>query len=217
VPKGGGRALTLDGDRLRRGLTLGRDADCDLMVDERTVSKHHARLRMGDDGRLMIEDLQSANGTFKGRSKISQDTLVNGDGIMFGQAAFTVEITGADRTKMAADGTSAMSMGASAGGLVLSGMDGKGRPVQFSLRARSDQTWTLGRKKDIVDFAIEDPRISSEHVRIRYVSGRGFEICDLGSTNGTKLDGATVGKEFVSLDQARKVTLGGFSLNVNKS
>lgn len=47
----------------RAGLLIGRDADCDVVVADRQVSRHHARIRVSAEGDLILEDLQSKNGT----------------------------------------------------------------------------------------------------------------------------------------------------------
>lgn len=43
---------------------IGREADCDLVVDDARVSRRHAQLEIQDDGRVVLRDLASANGTF---------------------------------------------------------------------------------------------------------------------------------------------------------
>jgi DNA-binding response OmpR family regulator len=43
-------------------LTIGRDAECDIIIPDRQVSRVHARLRRVDSG-FEIEDLNSKNGT----------------------------------------------------------------------------------------------------------------------------------------------------------
>ncbi len=44
-------------------VTLGRSVDNDLVLDEVSISRHHARLTF-EDGHTLIEDLGSSNGTF---------------------------------------------------------------------------------------------------------------------------------------------------------
>ena len=43
---------------------IGREVDCDLVVEDPRVSRHHAQLEVHDDGRMVLRDLGSANGTF---------------------------------------------------------------------------------------------------------------------------------------------------------
>jgi hypothetical protein len=58
--------------RLDGVLSIGRDAANALVLEDTTVSREHARLEFAD-GRWLLEDLGSANGTF-----------VNGERIPFG-------------------------------------------------------------------------------------------------------------------------------------
>src|SRR5438445_4438416 len=44
------------------GLRLGRDTDCDVMLDIQFISRHHAEIRLVDE-RCEIADLGSINGT----------------------------------------------------------------------------------------------------------------------------------------------------------
>src|SRR3954467_8961552 len=44
-----------------RPITIGRALDSDLQIDNLAVSHHHARI-VSDQGQLLIEDLNSANG-----------------------------------------------------------------------------------------------------------------------------------------------------------
>jgi len=65
--------------------TLGRGYDCAVVLDDATVSKHHARV--GIEGRAWIEDLQSTNGTFVNGHRIEGITwLRRGDRIALGTA-----------------------------------------------------------------------------------------------------------------------------------
>jgi len=61
-----GQEGPLQGERwplTRSGLLIGRDADCDVVVADRQVSRHHARIRVPAEGEVVLEDLQSKNGT----------------------------------------------------------------------------------------------------------------------------------------------------------
>jgi len=56
--------------RLERGLlTIGRGADCDLVLQDTQVSRHHAELRRYGDQWLLV-DLGSTNGTFVGGTRL---------------------------------------------------------------------------------------------------------------------------------------------------
>ena len=44
------------------GIILGRGSDCDVILDDAAVSRHHARIAQDSFGRWVIEDLGSRNG-----------------------------------------------------------------------------------------------------------------------------------------------------------
>lgn len=68
-----------------REITVGRGGGCDLVLtDDPFASTTHARIfRRGDE--LLVEDLESSNGTFVNERRIARTTrLVRGDRIRFG-------------------------------------------------------------------------------------------------------------------------------------
>jgi len=72
-------------------LVVGRQADCDLRMDDPSVSKRHASLRWDDPtGQCTLQDLGSTNGTFLNASSIQQRAvqLSDGDIVSFGEAQF---------------------------------------------------------------------------------------------------------------------------------
>ncbi len=74
---------------IRGTLLVGREQDCDLIINDQLLSRHHARLWL-DDGGLNIEDLGSANGTFVNGQRIDRAEIQSGDEIRFDSAAFRV-------------------------------------------------------------------------------------------------------------------------------
>ncbi|MCB1735527.1 MAG: FHA domain-containing protein [Gammaproteobacteria bacterium] len=68
---------------IERTFTIGRAPDCELMLASKQVSRHHANIsRIGTI--LVIDDLQSANGTFLNNHRITdQMELHEGDQIAF--------------------------------------------------------------------------------------------------------------------------------------
>ena len=88
VRSGGGRAgehFLPHGERT----TIGRSPDCDIFLDDVTVSRKHAVLVRRDDG-LFIEDEGSLNGTFLNRRRIEEPSrLENGDEVQVGKYKLT--------------------------------------------------------------------------------------------------------------------------------
>ena len=84
VRSGGGRAgehFLPQSDRT----TIGRSPDCDIFLDDVTVSRKHAELVRRDDA-FYIEDLGSLNGTFLNRRRIEEPgKLENGDELQIGK------------------------------------------------------------------------------------------------------------------------------------
>ena len=66
-----------------RRTVIGRGADCDLVLDDLTVSRRHAELLRTESG-LEIVDLQSFNGTFVNGNRVVRSPVADGDLISVG-------------------------------------------------------------------------------------------------------------------------------------
>ncbi len=71
-------------------LTLGRSRDCDIPIDDPSVSRRHAELHRDSDGFTLV-DLGSTNGTQVNGRKIDRVPLQNGDRITLGQTELRFE------------------------------------------------------------------------------------------------------------------------------
>jgi pilus assembly protein CpaF len=77
----------------RTELGVGRVQGNDLMLPKGNVSKRHARL-LYRDGRFIVTDLNSTNGTYVNRRRISQATIVReGDRIYIGDFVLRIEVS----------------------------------------------------------------------------------------------------------------------------
>lgn len=76
-------------------LTVGRMPDCDVVVDDPSVSKHHARLSWSAmEGKATVEDVGSSNGTqVNGRPLAKPADVNDGDEVCFGDARFCFLLT----------------------------------------------------------------------------------------------------------------------------
>jgi pSer/pThr/pTyr-binding forkhead associated (FHA) protein len=71
-------------------LTVGRAPPCELLLDDRKVSRRHATLLVLN-GKLTVRDHGSLNGTWVNDSRISDPVaLRNGDRIRIGRSEFLV-------------------------------------------------------------------------------------------------------------------------------
>lgn len=73
------------------GMTvLGRDSGCDLVLEHESVSTQHCQIEIGEE-KVVIEDLDSTNGTFVGETRIEKARLENGSTIRVGDLALRFE------------------------------------------------------------------------------------------------------------------------------
>lgn len=70
---------------LKPNVSVGRDQDADIVIDDPTVSRKHAEIVGSNDGFVLL-DLGSKNGTFVNETKVGQtgQSLKDGDEIRFG-------------------------------------------------------------------------------------------------------------------------------------
>ena len=68
---------------------IGRSPDCDIFLDDVTVSRKPRRARRSATARSSIEDQGSLNGTFVNRRRIEQAALEDGDELQIGKYRLT--------------------------------------------------------------------------------------------------------------------------------
>jgi pSer/pThr/pTyr-binding forkhead associated (FHA) protein len=73
-----------------------------------------------------------------------------------------------------------------------------------------ENIWILGRAPD-AGISLGDVRLSRYHAAIQFVGGQGFELLDLGSTNGSFVNGEAV-RHRQRLKEGDRIRLGGTTL-----
>jgi hypothetical protein len=58
-------------------LSIGRDAGCDIVIEDRQVSRYHATLKIQKEKKIQIEDNGSKNGTFLNGEMINKSFLLH--------------------------------------------------------------------------------------------------------------------------------------------
>jgi pSer/pThr/pTyr-binding forkhead associated (FHA) protein len=70
-------------------VSIGRSPDNGLVIDNPAVSHYHARV-FNEEGRLMLEDFGSLNGTFVNGQRVKMVTLKPGDSVAIGKHTIIV-------------------------------------------------------------------------------------------------------------------------------
>ena len=94
-PGGGpvGAVVLRNGNRIQVGdepITIGRAPDCDVVLADAEVSRHHAEVRRADGG-FVVVDLGSMNGTRVNGAGVRERALADGDEIAIGTATMRFE------------------------------------------------------------------------------------------------------------------------------
>ncbi len=79
-----------------RAIFIGRDATCEFAVDHSSVSRRHARLYIERQGHgapiVVLQDLESTNGTLVNNRPIHRQTLSHGDRVRIGDVLLRFEM-----------------------------------------------------------------------------------------------------------------------------
>jgi DnaJ-class molecular chaperone with C-terminal Zn finger domain len=178
---------------------VGREG-ADVMLPDRSVSRRHARIVVEENGGVWVEDLGSTNG-----SRVAGEPVVVGkriflkDGteLRFGVVRLTIQVPSWAGGEVLAlpmpketgrQQTVAVAALAAPGGATASAaaarLESKNGPA-FTL---TDAVVTVGRKPENTLVISGDPYVSGSHARILF-EGDAFRLIDVGSTNGTRLNG----------------------------
>ena len=186
---------------LRVGLnTVGREG-ADVLLPDKTVSRQHARLEVGDDGTITVEDLSSTNGTQVGGDILVPHiprTLQAGDRVRFGSVVTALHLPAGKSgatveeslfAREAAPEPAAQDVPAAPETRV------PARAQVVETREEGGRTYplvpgatTFGRRAENSVIIQGDPYVSGSHAQI-LADGDVFRLTDIGSTNGTLLNG----------------------------
>ncbi|PJN01523.1 ABC transporter ATP-binding protein [Streptomyces sp. CB01201] len=167
---------------------VGRDPLSDIVFDDARVSWHHAVLHTQLD-HWTIEDEHSTNGTYADGRRIQEWDIGPGSVIRFGNVTdgpCAVLVSRADPEPVAAERPSSVSMPSATGTFR--------QPT--TVRPLPDRTVRIGRADDN-DVVIDDLVVSRRHAELRVLADGTYEIVDLGSHNGTYLNGQPVSRAAV--------------------
>jgi pSer/pThr/pTyr-binding forkhead associated (FHA) protein len=174
-------------------LSIGRAGHCDLSLFDGLASREHAVVvREGDD--FVLVDLGSSNGTFVGEemSRVSRQTLRDGDEVRVGQTFLKVSIRQPAEAKDASPvpqapaptpPVTARKAPPPVGSIALTIMSGPDQGRTFELTEL--QRVQIGRLPTC-DVPLNDRLVSRLHATIRR-EGSGYAIYDENSANGLEV------------------------------
>ena len=192
---------------LRTGVnTVGRETG-DIVLPDKTVSRHHAQLVYDEDrGIYSVEDTDSTNGTHVNNQRLLPKIphpVLPGDDIQFGSVP--LKLVAYEKTAILMDQTDHVEANAAPVAGVLRLARGTGAD-EITLVLGDN---TIGRMPDNTICIRNDRYISGHHSRIE-ADPRFFRLVDLGSTNGTFLNGLRLTtNEAIAISDGDEITLGG--------
>lgn len=228
-PDGSEQKVPLSGE-----VTLGREGGgAEVTIADKGVSRQHCRLFVADDGKVWVEDLGSANGSFVDGQQIFEATPLRAGGeLRIGESSVTIaaprRATSTSRRPAAARPASeppsralAPRPGARSGAparstrmVAAAEVSGGRRPAARGSAAAASaeggrprlrgasgpyagQTIDLVKGTTVVgrvppsDLVLEDDSVSRRHAEI-YKMGNTISVRDLGSANGTFVNGERI-------------------------
>ncbi|MFI9803525.1 FHA domain-containing protein [Streptomyces sp. NPDC052301] len=159
---------------------VGRDPLSDIVLDDDRVSWHHAVLRCDHD-RWTLTDRDSTNGTYADGRRIAEWGVRPGSVIRFGNPADGPRAVLVGAPRPAPDRPAAVSLPELTGAF----------RCPSSVRPLPARTVRIGRAADN-DLVVDDLSVSRRHAELRARADGTYEIVDLGSHNGTYLNGRPV-------------------------
>lgn len=90
VTVGGGGRQPRTYELNKPSMTVGREASCDIHIDNVAVSKKHCEF-VNQGGAFLVRDLGSSNGTFVGSEKVTEHKLKDGEEVVIGSYSLRYE------------------------------------------------------------------------------------------------------------------------------
>lgn len=190
----------------RKSIIIGRDDDCDIVLEGEAISRHHCLIRQW--GSVHVLQDTSRNGTFVNNQRVNEVQLRDGDQIRIGQNLLAVSFNPRIVTRIFKQRQTtplqicwAIELNPH---IVVNGLEpGVTQPF-------GEERITVGRQADN-HLVLEADNISRQHVAIERRESQ-YYIVDLGSANGTYLNDQRV--EAAPLHHGDRIRIGNYVLQV---
>jgi ABC transport system ATP-binding/permease protein len=221
-----GSRIPIEGSRV----VIGRDStQCDITLELAVVSRQHAALEFDSGRNAEITDLGSSHGTFVNGERVTRSKLKDGDSIGLGpqgMVSFTYRAAGCNTENATPSKPIAPASGetaatalrqqlAASAQLATASLGPKptGGAATVSPRVKELSVLRLGRAPDN-EIVLEGPGVSRYHASLTYTTEAQPTLTDLGSTNGTFVNGEPVPQSRL-VNPGDLIFVGGFLLRVN--
>ena len=186
-------------------LLIGREGDGDLSLDDDPrVSRRHARIRVLGNGAAIVEDLDSGNGTFVNGNRIESERLLeDGDVVVIGTTVFELSVPAPESGRTASEEIVAVRR--------VGTVEHAGAVTTLA----EGEELLIGREPEC-DIVIRSHEASRRHARISQSEGR-WVLTDLGSMNGTYLNGERLNDESRWLTAGDSFSIGGEGLTFDEA
>jgi pSer/pThr/pTyr-binding forkhead associated (FHA) protein len=185
--------LTFDAEE---HISIGRDSTSRVQLPDASVSLRHALIRPSSNGFVIIDE-NSTNGTYLNEARLvpgAARLLSDGDRVQIGRAWLGVRFRAVGAAPEKAFSTQDIALALVQGTLIQAGsavaprlsvLRGPDRGLELVLK--EERSYVLGRDMD-ADLCLSDEDASRRHTRVVRRGSR-LWVIDLGSKNGTRLDG----------------------------
>lgn len=168
-------------------LYFGRTPENDIVLASTAVSRQHACIYV-ESSRVYVGDMRSANGVFVNDRRIHGEVEVTlDDQLRMGEFFIEIEVLRDPQTDAGISTAQVQPNNAHGKLVVLSGAQA-GREVLLF-----EPLVTIGRIEEN-DVQLPDISVSRHHARLQYQQTGDYVLVDLGSSNGTHLQGLRVEK-----------------------
>ncbi len=177
-------------DSLGKIVVIGRDPECDISIDIPQISRKHAEFKWNGK-EWQLKDLDTINGTFVNdrQRPIKRAIVSENDIVFFGSYRFNV-----DRLS--------------------SFVSSKNFAISGDLVIPENKDVIIIGRGDENDIVIDSPQISRKHAKIIKRKST-IVVEDLGSANGTYVDGVAISKSTVQPGQT--ISFGSYTLVFDKN
>ena len=167
---------------------IGRTADNDIIINESEVSRKHAIITKVNNTEFIIEDLDSANGTFVNGKRVKRKSIRLEDKLVIGGKQIDLKTLSVQKKLME-------------------------KKVEKLTNKKLKTVFKIGRS-DVNDIIIKDDSISRIHATLVIKSSSKFEITDDNSSNGVNLNNKRVDRtEFTKNDT---LLIGDYIFNISE-